>query len=337
MTDEHRHDSPDARMDRRRFLQRSVTAGAAAVATGALGLALHDPTGPKGARPGDDLLSGLPSFAVSDGGPALSVVTGTDRTAMLERALVALGGIERFIRPGDRVLIKVNAGFATPPEIGATTHPDLVTTLGRLCRAVGAEHLVVTDYPVNDPHNTFDISGIAAAADAIGARLVLPRAGEFRPLSLPGSKLIQRWPVLVGPFEGVTKCIGVCPVKNHVRAGATLSMKNWYGLLGGRRAVFHQDVNAIVRDLARLVRPTFVVVDGTWSMVANGPTGGSLSDLAATSTMVVSTDQVAADTLAAGLLGLEPKALPYLGMAAAAGLGRDDPEALHPLRAHVDS
>ena len=70
-------------------------------------------------------------------------------------------------------------------------------------------------------------------------------------------------------------------------------------------------------------------------MMTNGPTGGSLSDLKQTHTMIVSTDQVAADTFGAGLLGRTIHELPYLLKAEAAGAGTTDYEALKPVRARA--
>ena len=84
-------------------------------------------------------------------------------------------------------------------------------------------------------------------------------------------------------------------------------------------------------ELARMVKPTLVILDGTVSMVSNGPTGGSLSDLKETGAMIVSTDQVAADAYGAGLIGKTPADLPFIGMAAAAGVGSADASALDPI------
>ncbi|MHC4586863.1 MAG: DUF362 domain-containing protein, partial [Planctomycetota bacterium] len=70
------------------------------------------------------------------------------------------------------------------------------------------------------------------------------------------------------------KLIGITPVKHHARAGASMSMKNWYGLLGGRRNIFHQDINTIIAELSMMVKPTLVILDGTEVMMTNGPTGG---------------------------------------------------------------
>jgi len=112
-------------------------------------------------------------------------------------------------------------------------------------------------------------------------------------------------------------------------------MKNWYGLLGGRRNMFHQDIHTIITELAMMVKPTLVILDGTFSMITNGPTGGSLDDLKQTNTMIVSTDQVAADAVGATLLGRPLSALPFITRAAAAGVGTADYESLNPIRDSV--
>jgi uncharacterized protein (DUF362 family) len=143
--------------------------------------------------------------------------------------------------------------------------------------------------------------------------------------------LIRNWPLLFEPFKSVNKLIGLAPVKDHHRSGASMAMKNWYGLLGGRRNIFHQDINTIIKELALMVKPTLVILDGTTSMVTNGPTGGSLSDLKETRTMIVSTDQVAADAYGASLIGKTTGDLPYIDMAAAAGAGAADYALLKPV------
>ena len=161
-------------------------------------------------------------------------------------------------------------------------------------------------------------------------------ASSFKPTTLAGATLIKDWPLLIEPFRGVTKLIGMAPVKDHNRAGASMTMKNWYGLLGGRRNVFHQDIHTIILELARLVRPSLVILDGTTTMMTNGPTGGSLADLKATNTMIASTDAVAADAFGATLLGKTAASLSFIGKCAAAGLGTADFESLNPMRDHAE-
>jgi uncharacterized protein (DUF362 family) len=255
----------------------------------------------------------------------------------VEAALGAIGGIGKFIRSGDKVLLKVNAAFATPPLLSATSHPDLVVALAQLCRKAGAAEVLISDNPINDPDSCFRLTGIAGAAEKSGSRLILPRPQFFKPYTLDNAVLINDWPLLHEPLQGVTKVIGVAPVKDHNRAGASMTMKNWYGLLGGRRNTFHQDINTIITELARMVRPTLVVLDGTTAMMSNGPTGGSTADLKQTNTMIVSTDQVAADAFGCTLLGRSPADLPYIAMAAAAGCGTADYKSLKPARVEAES
>jgi len=320
--------------DRRDFLVRSVKAGAAIAAVGGTALWLHDRQGPS-ANTASETVS-LPDFSLSSAGPKLSIITGSARVKTVNRALAALGGIERFIKSGDRVVLKVNAAFASPPALSATSHPDLVAEVARLCLRAGAASVIVTDNPINDPESCFALTGIAKAAESAGAKIALPVASAFKPATLAGATLIKNWPLLIEPFRGATKLIGLAPVKDHHRSGASLTMKNWYGLLGGRRNVFHQDINTIILELARLVRPTLVILDGTTTMMTNGPTGGSLGDLKTTNTMIAGTDAVAADAFGATLLGKTAASLPFIGKAAAAGLGTADFESLNPARDHVE-
>ncbi len=326
--------SRDPSYTRRDFMIRSVKAGASVAAAAGLGFWLHDPTGPKPDQEADSLVS-LPDFSLPEMARRMAIVTGKDRVKTLQRALKALGGMEAFVRSGDRVLLKVNAAFATPPMLSATTHPDLVAEAARLCFKAGAASVMVSDNSINDPRSCFSLTGIAPAAESVGATVVLPEEDYFKPTTVAGGSLIKRWPVLFTPFQAVDKLIGMAPVKDHHRSGASMAIKNWYGLLGGRRNIFHQDIHNIIKELAMMVSPTLVILDGTVTMMTNGPTGGSLADLKETNTMIVSMDQVAADAFGARLLGKKASDLPYIGKAEAQGVGSADYEALKPLRDHV--
>ncbi|MDP2988999.1 MAG: DUF362 domain-containing protein, partial [Kiritimatiellota bacterium] len=301
----------NAAMNRREFFARSIKAGAAVAAAGAFGYWLHDKTGPS--RSGQTLETViLPDFSVAGNTGKMSIVTGAERVKTVNCALAALGGIETFVKPGDRVLLKVNAAFASPPALSATTHPQLVAEVARLCYKAGASSVLVTDNPINDPVSCFALTGIAAGAASVGAKVLMPQVNFFKPTTVPQGALIRNWPLLYEPFRGVTKLIGMAPVKDHFRAGASMSLKNWYGLLGGRRNVFHQNIHDFIKELAMMVRPTLVILDGTTTMMRNGPTGGSLDDLKQTNTMIVSTDQVAADAFGATLLGRRAAELPFI-------------------------
>jgi len=318
-------------LNRREFLKRLGYASAVTLAAGGLGLVLYDPKGPAPAE-GQKALAGLGDFTSHTTARAkMAIVRGTDRAVMVEQGVKALGGMESFVQKNDRVLIKVNAAFATPPTLGATTHPEVLGAVAGLCLKAGAAQVLVTDNPINNPDSCFEISGLAEAARATGARIIGPRPALFVPVSLPGGKLIQNWPVMAGVFQGITKVMVVSPVKDHHRAGASMTLKNFYGFLGGRRNVFHQDINGIITELSQLLKPTLCVLDGTVSMMTNGPTGGSLSDLKDTGTLVVSTDPVAADAVGVELLGRTLAEVPYILMAEKAGAGLADYHRLNPV------
>jgi uncharacterized protein (DUF362 family) len=219
--------------------------------------------------------------------------------------------------------------------LSATTHPELVSAITRLCREAGAAAVTVADNPINDPASCFRLTGIEQAARSAGAAVLLPQNELFKPVTLPQAQLIRNWPVFYEPLSQVDKVIGTAPVKDHHRSGASMIMKNWYGLLGGRRNIFHQDIHTIITELAMMIKPTLVVLDGTTTMMHNGPTGGSLSDLKNTNTMIASTDQVAADAYGATLLNKTVADLAFIKKAEAIGLGTTDFRSLNPVMASL--
>jgi uncharacterized protein (DUF362 family) len=321
----------DKNLDRRQFLARAGKAGASIAAAGLISYRLYDRYGPATGVDAESLVT-LPDFRVPDKlGQTMSIIEGPDRKATVNKAIESLGGIERFVNKGEVVVIKPNVAFASSPMLGATAHPELVAEVVRLCYKAGAKQVIVTDNPINDPASCFTLSGIGKAAGAAGAKVILPKDHLFRHTTLEGGKLIRNWPVFFGPLENVDRLIGISPVKDHARAGASMSMKNWYGLLGGRRNVFHQDINTIIAELPMMVKPTLVILDGTEVMMTNGPTGGSISDLRRANTLIASTDMVAADSYGCTLLDLKVSDLPYLTKAEKAGAGTTDYEPLKPV------
>ncbi|MHC4562026.1 MAG: DUF362 domain-containing protein [Planctomycetota bacterium] len=328
------NDKAPADVSRREFLARTAKAAVAVAAAGSVGAWLVK----RSALPvgGEEELVSLGDYAVPQTAGRMSITTGLDRAVMVQRGLEAVGGLDTYVKKGERVLLKVNAAFASPPLLGATTNPELVAEVARLCLRAGAKEVIVTDNPINDPVSCFALTGIGAAAEGAGAKVVLPKDSFFRPTSVEGGRLIRDWPLLYDPLKNVDKVIGITPLKDHFRSGASMTMKNWYGLLGGRRNKFHQDIHNTIKELAMMVRPTLVVLDGTQAMMTNGPTGGSPADLKDTRTMIVSTDQVAADAFGATLLGRSLEELPYITKAAEAGVGTADFESLKPTRVSAD-
>ena len=163
-------------------------------------------------------------------------------------------------------------------------------------------------------------SGIQAAARAEGAEVILPNPDLFREVDL-GGVVLKSWPVFT-PFLEADKIINLPIAKHHELTGATLGMKNWYGILGGQRNRLHQQIHQSLVDLANFMLPTLTVLDCYRVLLRNGPTGGNLEDVAIKKTIVAGTDPVALDAWAAkAYWNLDPAHLPYLQMAANRGLG----------------
>ena len=322
-------------LDRRNFIIRTAKAGAAIAAVGVGSAMLYDKDGPASGD-GKKLVT-LPDFsAAPKDGKTISIVKGSDRIKTVNKAIDLLGGIERFVQKGDVVVIKPNVAFASPAFLGATAHPQLISEVVRLCYARGgAKQVIVMDNPINDPASCFTISGIGKAATQAGAKVILPEDKFFENATVQGGRLIKNWPIFYGPLAKANKLIGISPVKDHHRSGASMSMKNFYGLMGGRRNIFHQDIHTIITEIAMLFKPTLVILDGTSSMMHNGPTGGSVSDLRDTNTLIASCDMVAADAFGCGLLDMKISDLAYIRMAEQAGCGISDYESLKPIRANL--
>ena len=252
--------------------------------------------------------------------PEMAIVQGDDPRRLLRRALDELGGVRRFISRGDVVVIKPNMAWDRTPEQAANTNPGVVAETARLCFEAGAKTVVVADVSINEPRRSFERSGIAEAARRESAQVLLPEERKFRQVDLRGD-VLRAWPVF-GPFLAADKMINIPIAKHHSLTGATLGMKNWYGILGGQRQRLHQRIHESLADLAAFMRPTLTIIDAYRVLLRNGPGGGNLEDVALKKTLIAGTDPVALDAYAAKAfwnLGLDD--LLYLRLASQRGLG----------------
>ena len=80
-------------------------------------------------------------------GKAVDMVAllGGEPAEMFEKGMAALGGIERFVKKGDRVTIKPNIGWDKTPELAGNTNPDLIVALIKACKDAGAKEIFVFD------------------------------------------------------------------------------------------------------------------------------------------------------------------------------------------------
>lgn len=259
--------------------------------------------------------------------PQMAVVQSGEPQELVQRVLADLGGIRRFIGRQDVVVIKPNIAWDRTPEQAANTNPDLVAEVVRQCWHAGAKRVVVTDVSCNEPRRCFQRSGIQAAARAEGAEVLLPDPDLFREVDLGGVAL-KSWPVFI-PFLEADKILNLPIAKHHNLTGATLGMKNWYGILGGNRNRLHQQIHQSLADLAAFMLPTLTIMDCYRVLLRNGPTGGNLEDVVLKKTVVAGTDPVALDAyVAKAYWNLDPEHLPYLQLAANRGLGTADFESL---------
>ncbi len=315
---------------RREALRVGLTCGL--VGAGAVGYGLlYDPKGDRGlprheARKLPNYFADLYDKAKSQSMPRLSIARGgQDAAKMVTAAMEPLGGMKTFVQSGDVVLVKPNVGFASSPAIGATTSPELVEAVVAACKQAGASRVIVADNPIATPATAFQKSKIAQAAERGGAEVMLPAEPYFHNVEIRPDKPDPRkgqslgeWPIFWRPIAEATKVIGLPTVKDHNLCSASICMKNWYGLLGGRRDQFHQAIDNIVSDLGLMISPTLVIADGRRVLMRSGPTGGRKSDLKPANTVVAAIDQVACDAWCyENLMERDPARLKYLELAQA--------------------
>jgi uncharacterized protein (DUF362 family) len=263
------------------------------------------------------------SAPVSSAPPDLTLFVGDDPGLNAKAAVAGLGGMTRFVRPGDRVVIKPNAVVGRASELGATTNPFVVAAVVEMAIEAGATDVVITDRPTGAVRNAFEVSGIAKAVADAGGRVKYLSDRDFVDTAIPNGLVLKSWPILQDVFDADV-FINMPIAKTHAMAGLTLSMKNLMGILGGSRGNMHQDFDQKIVDVNSLVRPHLVVLDAYRIMIRNGPTGGSQADLRMAKTCIAGTDPVAVDSLATSLFGMKPSDLGYLVNAAQRGIGVTD-------------
>ncbi len=311
----------DRNLNRRDFLKRGAKAGAAVAATTGLGFWLNSRSG----RPVETLADSLVKNYLVDtdpGIPDMVIVKGGEPGELVNSAIEALGGMETYVSRGDVVVLKPNIGWDRVPQQAANTNPEVIKTVVEHCFNAGANRVVVTDVSCNDARRCFHRSGISKLAESVGATVILPEERKFKNYNMQG-EVLTNWPIYT-PIIEADKVINMPIVKHHNLAKATIGLKNWYGIIGGRRNQLHQNIDISIADLATFIRPTLTIMDAYRVLIANGPQGGNLRDVKLCKTLAAGTDPVALDAYGATLLGLQADEIPYLQIAQERGLGKID-------------
>lgn len=322
------------KLSRREFIRKLVALGFSSAITGTLfslfacGPEEVQVTPSQPPIPPEPKLSPKPAPPVlpasPSGGTYLAAARGESPADLVQTAIKALGGIERFVKPGNDVIIKPNICVSYHSyEYAATTNPEVVGTLVALCLDAGAKRVRVMDQPFGGtPQQAYAKSGIEEAVNAAGGQMEVMSNIKYRTETIPEGRDITSWPVY-GDVLDTDVLINAPIAKHHSLARLTLGMKNLLGVVLNRGQL-HFNLGQRIADLNSLVRPTLTVVDAVRILMNHGPTSGSLDDVKLANTVIASHDTVAADSYAATLFGLTGADIPAIRSGAQMGLGTMD-------------
>ncbi|BCA79973.1 DUF362 domain-containing protein [Desulfuromonas sp. AOP6] len=296
-------------MDRRAFIRQTLQAALAVTAVGSV-----------------PILSLLPRPILAAAGSTVAVRKGENIPLLVRQTLDALGGMTQFVKKGETVVVKPNIGWDRTPELAANTNPLVVRTVVELCLEAGAKQVQVFDRPCNDPRRCYVQSGIQEAVESIGSNRVkvehMDRRG-WQELDIAQGVELQRWEFYRPALEA-DRFINLPIAKHHGLSTVTLGMKNIMGVIGGNRGRLHRQIDEALCDINLIVPSDLTLIDATRVLVANGPQGGRAEDVRRLDTLVASADIVAADSIAATLLGHQPDDISTLVTAGRRGLGIAD-------------
>ena len=241
----------------------------------------------------------------------------------LKEAVDLLGGIQHYVSPGEKVLLKPNLCTGRPPEKCANTHPLVVKSIARLVQEAGATPLIGDSPQLGLARNAADKSGIGDVARELGVDIV-----EFEPMSVlnPEGKIFKTF--TIGKIiKEVDTVINLPKLKTHALLLLTLGVKNIYGCIPGtRKAQWHvktykagkEYFAQMILDLTVLVKPALTIVDGVMAMEGMGPGFGDPRHLGL---FIAGTDCVAVDRVIAEIVNVPPERDPLLRVAINKGYG----------------
>ena len=296
-------------MNRRKFIKKS--GGYTAYA--ALGVILP------GVFKGTAKAGTQPDIVVASGAPGAST----------RAAVNALGGMNRFVKPGARVVIKPNMSFPNPPNWATTTHPDVVRELASMCLQAGASAVVVLDNPLRNTELCLERSGIRRSLKSLpGSRAEgIDSERFFKEVRVPEGIELSSTMIMKQVLEADV-LIAAPVAKSHSATGLSLSMKGMMGLIYNRSDLhLRMDLNTAVVDLCTVLKPQITVVDVSRLLASGGP--GGPGKVIPMNKIVASTDMVAADAATVQLgtwygRKFQARQVRHIRMAHERGLGNMD-------------
>lgn len=274
----------------------------------------------------------LPSRALADGTPDVAVAKGAPAAAA-RAAVDMLGGMGRFVKTGDKVVVKPNMSFAQGPESATTTHPEVVKEILIMCKEAGASQVRVLDHSLQNAEQSLQNSGIRAACNSVEEGLChhLLSAGFYREESLGEAREMLRNSFMRDVLDADV-LIAVPVAKSHGGAGVSLSLKGQMGLVLDRRSMHSRyDLSTSIVDLNTKVKPALSVIDATRVLTTGGP--GGPGKVIFPGEVIASADPVAADATAVASYEwygrkMQPRQVEHIRLAHERGLGRMDIENL---------
>lgn len=281
-------------------------------------------------------MAGRPDWLLAKEDYDLVVISG-DPAVATKKALAAMGGISRFVKKGQRVVLKPNMSFPNPPDRGSTTHPAVVVAVAQACLEAGAQRVMVLDYPLRKGELCLERSGMLDAFHTLkGVHvLALEERKFYREIKVPQGKIFDRVEVMREVLESDV-LINIPQAKSHSATGVTLGLKGLMGVIWDRYS-FHSkyDINQAIVDLATVIKPQLTIVDATRALVSGGP--GGPGEVVKPNLVIAGTDPVAVDSYTVGIVPwygqhFKGRQVKHLLAAHQRGLGKIDLESLRILK-----
>lgn len=235
----------------------------------------------------------LPRGLYADSFPDISVVKGSPGPAT-RAAVELLGGMKHFVKPGQRVVIKPNMSFSSPPERGSNTHPEVVREIAVMCKEAGASQILVLDNPLMTAESCLENSGIRAACNAVGKNMVyaVDESSLFSEVKIPGGKTMNSTDIMKAVIKS-NVLISAPVAKSHSATGVSLALKGMMGLVYDRRVMHSRGLNTAIVDICTVLKAHLTVIDATRVLSTRGPHGPG--KVLKENTVIASRDMVAAD------------------------------------------
>ena len=281
----------------------------------------------------------LPQASRAGTTPDIAVVKG-DRAAATRAAVEMLGGMQQFVKPGNRVIIKPNMSFARPPATGTNTSPEVVRELAIMCREAGAASILIPDNVLHMADASLKMSGIQDACASVDPDMVraITNPHLYKEVVIPNAKDIPRTDIMKVVLKSDV-LIAAPTAKSHSSAGVSLSMKGMMGLIYDR-GVFHgrYDLDTSIVDLCTVLKADLSVIDASRVLSTGGPQGPG--KVIREDTVIASGDMVAADATCVSMFEwygrrFKPSQVNHIRLAHKRGLGRLDIENLNTRRLSV--